>query len=314
MIRIVALLVALIPSVAFGLGLSLPANAVLQSENVTALTSYELPIGPWSEGAIPTLPTEGELTRQVWRIEANGLTTLQILSPVREQLAADGFDLLFQCRTEVCGGFDFRFGVNVAPPPEMQINLGDFRYLAMRRDGQEGTEHLAIIVSRTSRAGFAQIVRVGPPQATETSIASAASEPLRQDTQIEDRVSGNLPADLEAFGRYVLSDLNFESGSAQLEPGDYPSLQQLADYLLVDPSRKVALVGHTDNAGDLDSNIALARRRAGSALERLIESYGVDRLQLDAQGMGYLAPIASNLTPEGRETNRRVEVILTSTP
>jgi OOP family OmpA-OmpF porin len=45
----------------------------------------------------------------------------------------------------------------------------------------------------------------------------------------------------------------------------------------------------------------------------LVASYNVDRAQLDAQGMGYLAPIAPNLTPEGRTANRRVEAIITTT-
>jgi len=72
-------------------------------------------------------------------------------------------------------------------------------------------------------------------------------------------------------------------------------------------------VGHTDAEGSLDGNIALSRRRAASVLERLVTAYQVDRRQMEAQGMGYLAPIASNLTEEGREANRRVEVIVTST-
>ena len=59
--------------------------------------------------------------------------------------------------------------------------------------------------------------------------------------------------------------------------------------------------------------VAGADSRAGSVLERLVSAHGVSRRQLDAQGMGYLAPIASNLTPQGREANRRVEVIITST-
>jgi OOP family OmpA-OmpF porin len=48
-------------------------------------------------------------------------------------------------------------------------------------------------------------------------------------------------------------------------------------------------------------------------LERLVTTYDIPPHQLDAQGMGYLSPVASNLTEEGREVNRRVEVIITST-
>ena len=79
------------------------------------------------------------------------------------------------------------------------------------------------------------------------------------------------------------------------------------------PARTVARVGHTDSAGGLDGNIALSKQRAGSVLERLVSDYGVSRLQLEAEGMGYLAPVATNLTEDGRNANRRVEVIITST-
>jgi len=48
-------------------------------------------------------------------------------------------------------------------------------------------------------------------------------------------------------------------------------------------------------------------------LERLVSVFDVPRSQLEAEGVGYLTPIATNLTDKGREQNRRVEVILTST-
>jgi OOP family OmpA-OmpF porin len=63
----------------------------------------------------------------------------------------------------------------------------------------------------------------------------------------------------------------------------------------------------------LAGNIALSKRRAGSVLERLVTDYAASRQQLEAQGMGYLSPIQNNRTIEGREANRRVEAIITST-
>ena len=123
----------------------------------------------------------------------------------------------------------------------------------------------------------------------------------------------SLSNQLEQVGRAVLGDLSFETGSAQLAQGDYASLRALAEYLATTPSRTVALVGHTDSSGGLEANIALSKRRAASVLERLVSVYGADRAQLEAEGMGYLAPLSSNLTEAGRTANRRVEVIVTST-
>ena len=47
---------------------------------------------------------------------------------------------------------------------------------------------------------------------------------------------------------------------------------------------------------------------------RLISEYGIDPARIEAEGMGYLAPVASNLTEAGRQANRRVEAILLSEP
>ncbi len=102
-------------------------------------------------------------------------------------------------------------------------------------------------------------------------------------------------------------------GMAQLGAGDYASLRALAEYLAANPAARVALVGHTDATGALEVNIAISRRRAASVMERLASDYAVPRQQMTAEGMGWLAPLATNITPEGREANRRVEAVLLTT-
>ena len=97
-----------------------------------------------------------------------------------------------------------------------------------------------------------------------------------------------------------------------LGKGPFASVQSLADFLLAHPDISVAVVGHTDSVGSQDINIALSRQRAAAVRQRLIDAYDVDPAQVQAEGMGYLAPVASNLTAEGRELNRRVEAVLLS--
>lgn len=299
---------------AAALPLDFPGNARLSVEEVTPLGRYALPVAPWSDGFLPTTDQDGELTMQVWRIDAAALTTLQLLVPLRDALAGDGFEILFECETEGCGGFDFRTSTIVLPPPEMFVALSDFRFLAARR----GDEAVTLLVSRTADAGYVQVIRIGPPLA-QGDVATANAPDLRTQVISEGGASAEAPlpddfgAQLDSAGRVVLSDLSFPSGSAQLAPGEFASLRQLADYLAANPTRRVALVGHTDSQGGLEANIALSRRRAGSVVERLVADYDVPRQQLAAEGMGYLSPLASNLTAEGREANRRVEVIVTST-
>ncbi|MEL6681465.1 MAG: OmpA family protein [Pseudomonadota bacterium] len=290
--------------------LDFPSNASLQIEEMSALDSYALPTGIWDGRTVPAKFVEGVLTKQAWRIDAASLTTLQLLRPLREQLLNDRFDILFECQTEACGGFDFRFGTEALPPPEMQINIGDFRFLAAERIGAEGSDYMSLFVSRTVQAGYVQITHVGPED-TAADILVTSTAPALHGSDAAPVL--DFAMRLEKDGHIILEDLTFETGSAQLAPKDFSSLQALADYLIANSDRRVALVGHTDSSGSLSGNIALSKRRAGSVLERLVSEYGVPRTQLDAEGMGYLSPIATNLTDAGRDANRRVEVIITST-
>lgn len=285
-----------------------PSNAALAREVFSPLESYEMPVGPWENGAMPTEIGEGQLTQQAWRIAATGLTSLQLMRPLRDQLRNDGFTVVYECMDQACGGFDFRFATLVLPPPEMQINLGDFRYLAAKRTSEDGPEMVSIIASRSTNAGFVQVTHMGKVGKT---VAVSTAPALRSTTTAQPTT--DMGQALTQTGHAILEGLAFETGSAQLGTGDFATLQLLADYLATHPDLTVALVGHTDASGSLEGNIALSKRRAGSVLERLVVDYGVPRRQLDAQGMGYLAPIASNLTLEGRDKNRRVEVIITST-
>ena len=118
---------------------------------------------------------------------------------------------------------------------------------------------------------------------------------------------------LHQIGVAVLDDLVFGSGSATLTEGDYASLAAVAAWLQANPAGTVALVGHTDASGSLAGNIALSERRAEALAEVLIDTHGADRARVIAEGVGFLAPRATNQTEEGRQKNRRVEVIVTST-
>jgi OOP family OmpA-OmpF porin len=297
-----ALLLALAQPAA-ALTLDLPQGATRSYDDEEALGSHRLATGPWSEGSLPSRAAEGAITREAFQVDAPGLTTLGLLAPLRDQIAGQGFRVLLDCDTEACGGFDFRAAVEVLPPPAMFVDLADFRYLSAEKDG----EALSLLVSRSDERGFLQIVRVAP--------AGSAPAPTPVLPAIEPQPeppppAGDFATRLEADGHVALDGLAFASGSAQLAPGGDAILADLAAYLAANPSRRVAIVGHTDAQGALDANIALSRRRAEAVADRLVTEHGVRRAQLEAHGMGWLAPLATNLTPEGREANRRVEAVV----
>lgn len=81
-----------------------------------------------------------------------------------------------------------------------------------------------------------------------------------------------------------------------------------ADYLLQAKSRKLFLVGHTDDTGSSQVNAELAERRA-QAVAQYLASQGNDPAQIYYQGAGEMYPVADNNTESGRATNRRVEIL-----
>lgn len=303
MIRTLPLI--LLASTAHADTLRFPGNAELGAKETFANTQYELPTGPW-DGAIPSITIDGAMIQQAWRIDAAGLSTVQLLRPLREQLLNDGFEVIFECDTDTCGGFDFRFAIPTLSPPALQVNLADFRFLSAWKGQDTGDIGISLLASQTGTAGYIQLTQVGAGTEDVAISDAAAVRATPVDTL-------PIAAALDSQGYAVLDGLAFATGSAQLEPGENSALRTLADYLAANPEVTVALVGHTDAEGSLDGNIALSKRRAASVLERLVIEYDVPRNQLDAQGMGYLSPIANNLTQEGRDANRRVEVIITST-
>lgn len=298
-----ALLLAAAPALAATLELPVPAEPALRETE--ALGSHRLATGPWAEGALPARTLEGAVTREVLRADALNLPTLGLLAPLRDQLRAQGYDILLDCEAEACGGFDFRAAIEVLPPPAMFLDLADFRYLSAAR----GAEGLSLLVSRSAETGFVQIVTVTPPGSASPEPTSAALPP--PDPAVpEPAAPVDLATRIEAEGRVVLEGLAFATGSAELAPGGEAALSALAGYLRANPARRVAIVGHTDALGPLEANVTVSRARAVAVADRLARAHGVPPAQLEAHGMGWLAPIATNLTPEGREANRRVEAVL----
>ncbi len=324
---LLAVFLAALTGPALSLTLEFPGVSAATGNRVEPMTSYRLPIGPFANGALDTRLTEGPLDQSAWRIAAPGMTTLQLLQPLRDQIAKAGFRLLYECEAVVCGGFDFRYGTDVLPEPDMHIDLGDFRYLAAERRTATGPQYISLIVSRAADQGFVQMTLVGqdavappnltassksplmaasatgvlPPQAPGAGVILSRPSPATADAPLAQRLTRG--------GAQVLEDLVFASGSSTLAEGDFASLTELAAFLKQNPQVKVMLVGHTDASGSLDANTALSRNRAQSVRERLLESYGIPAAQIEADGVGYLSPRAPNDTEAGRLLNRRVEVM-----
>lgn len=298
MIRCLSFCLALlVGTAAVAQDLTLPANARQISKRISPLDSYDLPTGVFADATVPARRVEGRVDRTTWQLQSGSSTTLQILAPLRDQLVSQGYEILLDCEARNCGGFDFRFGTEVVPTPDMYVAIHDYRFLSAAR----GDDVLSLLVSRNPPNGFVQLIQVTPVDA-----------PSRPPLVIEDAVEGAQGV-LEVLlrdGHVILDDLHFSTGEVALGSGPFASLDLLAGYLADNPEMRLALVGHTDDTGALQANIAVSTRRAQAVRNRLIEAHGVAADRIEAQGVGYLSPLTSNATPEGRDINRRVEAVL----
>ncbi|TCP62807.1 outer membrane protein OmpA-like peptidoglycan-associated protein [Rhodovulum bhavnagarense] len=107
-------------------------------------------------------------------------------------------------------------------------------------------------------------------------------------------------------------DILFATDSAAVRPDLRSDLMVLAANLNKYPASTVDVIGHTDNTGAAGYNQDLSARRA-AAVSAVLTGSGVAPSRIRSYGRGEDAPIASNLTPEGRAQNRRVEIVIRPT-
>lgn len=114
---------------------------------------------------------------------------------------------------------------------------------------------------------------------------------------------------LMAEGRFATQGIFFDTGSDRLRPESTPTLKEIGDMLTRHTDLRVCIEGHTDDVGSDVSNQELSQMRAAAVTGYLVEKFQIDASRLESMGFGESSPMASNDTPEGRQQNRRVEIV-----
>ncbi|HEX6533268.1 MAG TPA: OmpA family protein [Gemmatimonadaceae bacterium] len=114
---------------------------------------------------------------------------------------------------------------------------------------------------------------------------------------------------IAATGRVSTHGILFATGSSTISPESTPTLKEIGDMLEAHPELKLVIEGHTDNVGAAAANQTLSEQRAAAVKQYLVSTYHIDAARLQAKGYGASKPVASNDTPEGRQQNRRVELV-----
>lgn len=106
-----------------------------------------------------------------------------------------------------------------------------------------------------------------------------------------------------------MSDILFDVNKATLKADLKTSLAKVAGILSVYQQFNVSIEGNTDNTGSAEHNMKLSQQRADNVKNFLVEQ-GIDAGRLTAKGLGMTMPIADNKTKEGRQKNRRVDLVI----
>ena len=176
-----------------------------------------------------------------------------------------------------------------------QISMSDeIHYLAAKKTVGGAEVYVSVLVSPHS-GGDGLRVRLIAAETKAMEMQMVDAEKMRLDIGETEKVA--------------LSGIYFDHDKAVTKPQSKPALDEIAKLLGSLPSLKLIVVGHTDNAGGFDYNVDLSRRRAKAVVDALIAGYGIAQNRLRSEGVGYLAPAASNDTEEGRALNRRVELV-----
>jgi OOP family OmpA-OmpF porin len=288
------------------------AGAFIDGYEVNDFDEYVLALGPVAideqgervpkERAV----LEGRITRILYR-GPDGRSSLEIFRNYQSALEAAGFETLFRCGSD-CG---HHFSGLLYGPTEMRITNTrtsggafdmpqDVRYLAAKMVDGNRTVYVSLLVAFDNGFGALSkrpvtLLEIIEAKAMDTGMVKVDAEAIGKG--------------IDANGHMAIYGVLFDSGSAAIKSESAGTLVEIAKLLESRPALRILVVGHTDNQGAYEYNINLSSQRANSVARYLTENHGIAQARMRSAGVGFLAPVATNGSPDGRARNRRVELV-----
>lgn len=262
--------------------------------------------GGMDKNPAATLPLEGKLTRISYRAPEDR-SVLEVFRNYENALKAAGFQSVFTCEKDVCGGRNFNHALAAG---KLYSLFGEYqaeqRYLAAKLPRPQGDVYAAVYAV-VNKSG-------GGPNRNRTMVQVDVVELKPMEDRMVVLDAGALQSEIATEGRVAVYGILFDFDKASIRPDSKPQLVEIASFLSAHPEIKVLIVGHTDARGALDYNRDLSLQRANSVVAALTSEHRIDSGRLTAVGVGMAAPVATNRTEEGREKNRRVEIVEHAAP
>lgn len=181
---------------------------------------------------------------------------------------------------------------------------------AAEAEAQKAANERATAQAAAEQAARDRAVAQADAEKARQAAAQAEAEKAQLRQQLLAQLNSILQTRDSARGLIVnMSDVLFDTGSFTLKPGAREKLAKISGVMLAHPGLTMQIEGHTDSVGGDDFNQQLSERRADSVRDFLAEN-GVPGTSITARGFGKTQPVASNDTSEGRQRNRRVELVV----
>lgn len=177
---------------------------------------------------------------------------------------------------------------------------------------QELIDHEATMASLYAQVATARTEAIAAKLEADAYLSRAQTDTATTRVAVEVAIQNARNIDARQTERGLVLTLGgvlFDFDSADLTADAQLSVARVAGFLIALSNRNAVVEGHADNTGRADYNLELSKRRAESISAALVES-GVEADRLAAEGYGSSFPVASNDTAEGREKNRRVEIVI----
>ena len=283
-------------------------GSVIDGYEVREFADFVLPLGPAIKDAegnrVPSKKEvlEGKITRILYR-GPEGRSTLEILRNYRSALEKAGFETLYNCSDQECGQLfhwllykEDRITTTKTSGQAFDVPK-DIRYLAATMTTADATTHVSLLVAIDAMWTKMPVtlLEIIESKAMDTGMVTVDADAMAKG--------------IETSGHIAIYGIYFDTNSANLKQESNSTLKEIDELLKLNPSLNLLVVGHTDSQGGYEYNMELSQRRAEAVVKALVNQFGINPERLTAAGVGYLSPLGSNDTPEGRAKNRRVELV-----
>lgn len=278
-------------------------GAVIRHQWRQEFDTFAVPLGPADKSEKKFKKeeqVEGKVVKTLYQAPA-GATPLAISRSYQDALKQSGFEILYSCSPKQCNA-EGRVAVTLGYSGTYLTQLGgrspddEGTYLFTARHPKNNVYVMVVafnIWNDPSKVFYTLNVAEVKPMQTEMVIVTAKE----------------LAEGIRKTGHASIYGIYFDTGKAVIKPESQPVISEIAKMLNEQPTLRLHVVGHTDNVGNLASNMTLSKQRAGAVVNALVREHNVAAGRLIANGVGPLAPVASNVTEEGRAKNRRVELV-----